>query len=131
MMQTNIVPSTEHYLGITVASMPALKPLFSKILDATTSPSTGSKRSFQKIDAAGVLMVPQSYTASGRSSIRATDIRVKTEIRYSSALELEVGRDYDGALPDFLRESGNSWAQGPDNEMGRNPALRTGGYMHK
>ncbi|KAI4207934.1 MAG: hypothetical protein LQ346_000271 [Caloplaca aetnensis] len=122
---------TEHYLGITVASMPALKPLFSKILDATTSHSSGSKRSFQKIDPAGVLLSPQPHTASGRSSIRANDIRVKTEIRYSSALELEVGRDYEGALPDFLRESGNSWAHGPDNELARNSSLRTGGYTHK
>lgn len=112
--------------------MPALKPLFTKVLDATTPSPTGSKRKFQKIASTGVkIPVPQSYTVSGRSSIQGNDIRVKTEIRYSSTLELEVGRDYDGALPDFLRQSGNSWAKGSDVEMERNPAIRTGGYLHQ
>ncbi|KAI4175863.1 MAG: hypothetical protein LQ343_001477 [Gyalolechia ehrenbergii] len=115
--------------------MPALKPLFSKLLDITVSSHTGSSQSFQKIKPTNaILFVPQSQTASGRSSIRGNKIRKTTEWRVSSQLDFEVHRDYelseDGALPGFLRPLGNSWTHGPGMEQGRDPALRTGGYTH-
>ncbi|KAI4157581.1 MAG: hypothetical protein L6R39_000651 [Caloplaca ligustica] len=132
-----ILTITEHYIGITIASMPALKPLFTKVLGATVASQSSSKRSFQKIESPGAgVAVPRPNTASGRSSLRGNKIRVKTEFRVSSQLELEVGRDYelsDAALPGFLRQqsSNNSWARGSDMEAAHNPAIRTGGgYTH-
>ncbi|KAL8716908.1 MAG: hypothetical protein Q9225_005794 [Loekoesia sp. 1 TL-2023] len=130
-----ILTITEHYVGITIASMPALKPLFTKILDSTVSSHTSSSRSFQKIKPANAaLTVPRSHPTSGRSSIRGNNIRKTTEFRVSSQLELEVDRDYElsdtGALPEYLRQSDNSWARGPGMEKARYPAMRTGGYRH-
>ncbi|KAL9023734.1 MAG: hypothetical protein Q9196_007011, partial [Gyalolechia fulgens] len=126
---------TEHYIGIILASMPALKPLFSKLLDITVSSHTDSSRSFQKIKPTiATPFVPASQTASGRSSIRGNKIRKTTEWRVSSQLEFAVNRDYelseDGVLPDFLRPSCNSWTHGPGMEKGCDPAMRTGGYTH-
>ncbi|KAL9007890.1 MAG: hypothetical protein Q9173_006929 [Seirophora scorigena] len=127
---------TEHYAGITIASMPALNPLFSKVLGTKGSSQGSSKRSFRKIESAGVgLRVPQAYSASERSSIPEDKIRANTDYRASSQLEFEVSRDREpsdgGALPDFLlRESGNSWAQGPDIELAQKATMNTGGYRH-
>ncbi|KAL8937338.1 MAG: hypothetical protein Q9216_004473 [Gyalolechia sp. 2 TL-2023] len=125
----------EHYVGIILASMPALKPLFSKILNITVSSHSGSSRSFQKIKpTTASLFVPQSQNASGRSSIRGNKIRKTTEWRVSSQLEFEVNRDYElaenGAVPDFLRPAGDSWTHVPGAEEGYDSAMRTGGYTH-
>lgn len=134
--QSNIGISTEHYAGITIASMPALNPLFSKVLGTKGSSQGSSKRSFRKIESAGVgLRAPQAYSASERSSIPEDKIRANTDYRASSQLEFEVSRDREpsdgAALPDFLlRESGNSWAQGPDIELAQQATMKTGGYTH-
>lgn len=127
--------STEHYIGITIASMPALKPLFTKILDSTMSSQSSSSQSFQKIKPANAVhFSPRSHPTSGRSSIRGNNIRKTTEFRVSSQLELEIDRDYElsdtGALPEYLRQSDNTWARGPGMEKARYPAMRTGGYRH-
>ncbi|KAL8677339.1 MAG: hypothetical protein Q9186_006229 [Xanthomendoza sp. 1 TL-2023] len=118
----------EHYLGIIIASMPALKPLFSKVLDATGSSSNGSRRSFKKIrssnaDSRGA----HPYVTSGRSSMRPDTIYKTVELRH------DVSRDCQAAeatLPGCLRDSGNGWAymSGPEKERG--PEAVTGGYTH-
>lgn len=117
-----------------LASMPALKPLFSRLLDITV-PSHGSSRSFQQIKpVTASAFLPQSQVASGRSSIRGNKICKTTEWRVSSQLEFEVQRDYElsdaGALPMFLRPPGNSWDHGQGMKDGSDPAMRTGGYTH-
>ncbi|KAL8788441.1 MAG: hypothetical protein Q9213_001664 [Squamulea squamosa] len=129
----------EHYLGIIIASMPALKPLFSKVLDATGSSSSpnSSKRSFQKIHSFGgpTACGPGSHAPSGRSSIGEGNIKRTTEFRISSHLEFEVNRDYElhnhGQPPDYLRHSGHSWALEPVSERReQNLGIPTGGYRH-
>ncbi|KAL8735521.1 MAG: hypothetical protein Q9166_000689 [cf. Caloplaca sp. 2 TL-2023] len=127
----------EHYLGIIIASMPALKPIFSKVLDSTRSSSSGSKRSFQKIRSpGGGIHVPSSYATSGRSSIQRDYIKKTTEFRVSSQLELEVNRDYElanvspGQTAGFLRHSGNSWARDPRMEQEQGAGASVGGYRH-
>ncbi|KAL8774953.1 MAG: hypothetical protein Q9209_000432 [Squamulea sp. 1 TL-2023] len=128
----------EHYLGIIIASMPALKPLFSKILDATGSSSSpnSSKRNFQKIHSFGPTACgPGSHAPSGRSSIGEGNIKRTTEVRISSHLEFEINRDYElqqhGQPPDYLRHSGNSWALEPVSERKeQNLGIPTGGYRH-
>ncbi|KAL9634847.1 MAG: hypothetical protein Q9204_002840 [Flavoplaca sp. TL-2023a] len=116
--EPGILTISEHYLGIIIASMPTLKPLFSKLLGTTVSGSSqdSSRRSFQKINSAGITdRGPQSHAPSGRSSIGGDFSRRTTGFRASSHLELEVNRDHElqnGPLPDYLRNSGNSWAHG-------------------
>lgn len=123
-----ILTMIEHYIGTILASMPALKPLFSKMLGTVSS--HGSRRSFQQIKpVTASAFVAQSQTTSGRSSIRVTKIRKTTEWRVSSQLDLEVQRDYElsdaGALPKFLSRNGSSGMEG-----GNDPAMHTGGYTH-
>ena len=132
--QANIESSAEHYLGIFIASMPTLKPLFSKLLDATgpgSSPNS-SRRSFQKIKSSSVPeRGPESHGPSGRSSIARDYSKRTTGFRVSSQLELEVNRDYElgnGPLPEYLRHSGNSWAAQPSLSSRHNLKASTGGY---
>lgn len=128
--------SAEHYLGIIIASMPILKPLFSKLLDSTElgSSRNSSRRSFQKIRSSGAAeRGPESHAPSDRSSMGADYIKRTTDIRISSHLEFEVNRDYDlysGPLPDHLRYSGNSWAR--ENGVGEEHTTRApaGGRRH-
>ncbi|KAL8840208.1 MAG: hypothetical protein Q9170_001415 [Blastenia crenularia] len=116
---------TEHYLGISIASIPTLKNLFAKLLDITVSSQTSSK-SFQKITPVFQgLSVPQSQMTSGRSSIRGSNIRVQHDFRFSSQLELASNSDYE-----MSQGSVTSWAQGPSRGRGHDPAMRTGGYKH-
>ena len=129
--------SVEHYFGITLASMPTLKPLFTRILDITVPSQGSSNRSFQKIRPPNAIHATAlSHPESGRSSIHGNNIRKTTEFRVSSQLELEIDRDYElsesGTVPEFLRQSNNSnsWAHGPGVEMGHDSAMRTGGYRH-
>ena len=116
--------------------MPALKSLFSKILDATgsTSSPNASKRSFQKIHSHGATVCgPGSHAPSGRSSIGGDYIKRTTEFRISSQLEFEVNQDYElhnGPLPDYLRRSANSWTPGPGLGSEQNSRPPTGGYRH-
>ncbi|KAL9037087.1 MAG: hypothetical protein Q9180_003924 [Flavoplaca navasiana] len=127
----------EHYLGIIIASMPTLKPLFSKLLGTTISGSSqdSSRRSFQKINSAGITdRGPQSHGPSGRSSIGGDfNSRRTTDFRVSSHLELEVNRDYElqnGPLPDYLRHSGNSWAHESGLTQEHIQRVPTGGRKH-
>lgn len=116
--------------------MPALKPLFSKVLDATGSSPSGSKRNFQKIQCrtAGLRGGPESYVRSGRSPIRKDNIIQKTtDFRMSSQHELAVSRDCELAnevLPDYLRYSGNSWTHGPAPQKEHGFNVIPGGYRH-
>ncbi|KAI4147929.1 MAG: hypothetical protein LQ341_001701, partial [Variospora aurantia] len=127
---------TEHYAGITIASMPALKPLFSKVLGTTVSSPSSSKRSFRKVKppSAGQRLT-QAHTASGRSSIRGDKLEAEAKAGYrvSSQLEFEVSQDYepsDAALAEYFRRANNSWAQEPDIELKQKPAIEPGGYTH-
>ncbi|KAL8649741.1 MAG: hypothetical protein Q9210_004223, partial [Variospora velana] len=117
--------------------MPALKPLFSKVLGATVSSPSSSKRSFRKIESPSVgQRLTQAHTASGRSSIRADKLETeaKAEYRVSSQLEFEVSQDYepsDATLSEYFRRSNNSWAQEPaDIELEQKAGIKTGGYTH-
>ncbi|CAL8577739.1 hypothetical protein XPA_003558 [Xanthoria parietina] len=131
-----ILTIAEHYLGIIIASMPILKPLFSKLLDSTElgSSRNSSRRSFQKIRSSGAAeRGPESHAPSDRSSMGPDYIKRTTDIRISSHLEFEVNRDYElysGPLPDHLRYSGNSWAR--ENRVGEEPPTRApaGGRRH-
>ncbi|KAL8982982.1 MAG: hypothetical protein Q9177_005115, partial [Variospora cf. flavescens] len=116
--------------------MPALKPLFSKVLGTTVSSPSSSKRSFRKIElpSAGQRFT-QAHTASGRSSIRGDKLEAEAKVGYrvSSQLEFEVSQDYepsDAALAEYFRRANNSWAQEPDIELKQKPAIEPGGYTH-
>ncbi|KAL8952506.1 MAG: hypothetical protein Q9222_001609 [Ikaeria aurantiellina] len=126
----------EHYLGIIIASMPALRPLFTKILESTTPSQNSSRRSFQKIrSATAAVPAPGSYVPSGRSSIQQNYIKRTTDFRVCSQLELQVGQDYEMSHPTdsvrgFRRES-NSWASTAfDSERMCRPETPRGGYVH-
>ncbi|KAL8813669.1 MAG: hypothetical protein Q9200_000086 [Gallowayella weberi] len=113
----------EHYLGIIIASMPALKPLFSKVLDATGSGSSGSKRNFKKIRSPNAdLRGRHSYATSGSSSSRPDTIYKTAESKHSNLSD--ASQDYQAAettLPGYSRDSGNiDWAYmaGPEKEDG-------------
>ncbi|KAL9603702.1 MAG: hypothetical protein Q9219_001021 [cf. Caloplaca sp. 3 TL-2023] len=117
---------TEHYVGITIASMPALKPLFSRILNVSVSNPTGSDRGSSKLRLA---------TASLRNSIRERpNITVTTNIRFGSQVELANQPGHEspnaGAVPEFLRESSENWTHGPGMERAHDASIRTGGYTH-
>ncbi|KAL8871613.1 MAG: hypothetical protein Q9174_002592 [Haloplaca sp. 1 TL-2023] len=107
-----ILTIVEHYFGIIIASMPSLKPLFSKVLDsAISSPNNSSKRSFQKIHSLQPgSQLPPSYTTSKRSSIGGDNVRRPPDVRHSSQLELAVGRDYE------LAES-KEWRGPPESTL--------------
>ncbi|KAL8658916.1 MAG: hypothetical protein Q9226_000707 [Calogaya cf. arnoldii] len=114
--------------------MPTLKPLFSRLLDATgpgSSPNS-SRRSFQKIKSSSAPeRRPESHAPGGRSSIGGDYSGRTTGFRVSSQLELEVNRDYElgtGPLPDYLQHSGNSWACQPSLSSQHNPRAPMGGY---
>ncbi|KAI4279017.1 MAG: hypothetical protein LQ337_000624 [Flavoplaca oasis] len=134
--EPGILTITEHYLGIIIASMPTLKPLFSKLLGTTTSGSSqdSSRRSFQKINSGGITdSGPQSHAPSGRSSVGGDFSRRTTGFRVNSHLELEVNRDFElqnGPLPDHPRHSGNSWAHESGLTQEHNPGVPTGGRKH-
>ncbi|KAL8668229.1 MAG: hypothetical protein Q9202_000207 [Teloschistes flavicans] len=136
-----VLTITEHYVGIIIASMPALKPLFSKVLDsAASTPKDGSKRSFQKTEpqTAG-LPLTRSYDTSGRSS-NGTDSRADSalkppEMRLSSQLEYEVSRDYELSDLEGWREAASlpdtTWTHIPYTEEWAGPeTIHTRGYQH-
>ncbi|KAL8703894.1 MAG: hypothetical protein Q9201_002945 [Fulgogasparrea decipioides] len=131
-----VLTITEHYLGIIIASMPALKPLFSKVLESTvSSPNNSSKRSFQKIESSNAgSHVPRSHATSGRSSVRGDSMRKPPELRPSSQLELETSRDYElsdaTAWPSFARPPANSWARGSRVEKIDEAEIQSRGYKH-
>ncbi|KAL9000887.1 MAG: hypothetical protein Q9169_000642 [Polycauliona sp. 2 TL-2023] len=116
--------------------MPTLKPLFSKLLDATGSGSSpnSSKRSFRKINSgAAAERGHGSHAPSGRSSIGGDYNKRATGFRVSSQLELEVNQDYklqNGLLPDYLRHSGNSWAREPGLARQHKSGPPVGGSRH-
>ncbi|KAL8674500.1 MAG: hypothetical protein Q9168_001092 [Polycauliona sp. 1 TL-2023] len=134
--EPGILTITEHYLGIIFASMPTLKPLFSKLLDATGSGSgsSSSKRSFQKIKSGVAAEHGQgSHAPSGRNSMWDDYNKRMTGFRVSSQLELEANRDYElqkGPSSDYLRHSGNSWAREPRPANDHISGASTGGYAH-
>ncbi|KAL8821716.1 MAG: hypothetical protein Q9223_000290 [Gallowayella weberi] len=103
--------------------MPALKPLFSKVLDATGSGSSGSKRNFKKIRSPNAdLRGRHSYATSGSSSSRPDTIYKTAESKHSNLSD--ASQDYQAAettLPGYSRDSGNiDWAYmaGPEKEDG-------------
>ncbi|KAL8738231.1 MAG: hypothetical protein Q9181_000957 [Wetmoreana brouardii] len=131
-----ILTITEHYLGIIIASMPALKPLFNKVLESTvSSPNNSSKRSFQKIESSNAgSHVPQSHATSGRNSLRGDSMRKPPGFRPTSQLELETSRDYElsdaTAWPGFARQPANNWARGSRVEKLDEADIHIRGYKH-
>ncbi|KAL8695242.1 MAG: hypothetical protein Q9218_000280 [Villophora microphyllina] len=128
-----ILTITEHYLGIIIASMPALKPLFTKVLDSAAS-SANSKQSFRKIESHNIGMpVARSFNTS-KTSLRSDSVRKPPGLRHSSQLELEVSRDYElseiDAWPGFAGQSGHTSTRGPRLEEGTDTDFRTRGYKH-
>ena len=83
----------EHLLGITVASIPALKPLFSQILDAATTSGNSGRRSFRKIHGCDGSTPQQdsslqSYAGGDGSKLRLDDKSItKTTEFYLSTLQ--------------------------------------------
>ncbi|KAL8779774.1 MAG: hypothetical protein Q9203_001194 [Teloschistes exilis] len=131
----------EHYVGIIIASMPALKPLFSKVLDsAGPTPQDSSKRTLQNSEPQGAgLPLWQSYDTIGgsytRASSRPSSALKAPETRISSQLELEVSRDYD--LPDLERRRetatlpDNLWTRIPGTDRWTGPdTIHTRGFQH-
>ncbi|KAL8713890.1 MAG: hypothetical protein Q9220_002036 [cf. Caloplaca sp. 1 TL-2023] len=131
-----IAHSAEHYLGIIIASMPALRPIFTKVLDSTAPSQDSSRRSFQKVRSATAAMpTPGSYVPSSRNSIQQNYIKRTTDFRVCSQLELQVGLDYEMAHTHDsvrgLRRESNSWASTAfDSERMSRPGTPRGGYMH-
>ena len=102
----------EHLLGIIVASVPALKPLFSKILDAATSTGNPSRRSFRKIHGSEGSTPMQNtsfvdYTGGNGQKTPFDDkgITKTTEFYLSTEQYLEMGHPPEAKpawpIPDF------------------------------
>lgn len=64
----------EHLLGIVIASVPALKPLFSRSLYAAGSTRNSSGRSFPKILGTGGSTPPQSTSLEDRTGAKEQSI---------------------------------------------------------
>ncbi|KAI4205260.1 MAG: hypothetical protein LQ350_000582 [Teloschistes chrysophthalmus] len=131
----------EHYGGIIIASMPALKPLFSKVLDsAGPTPKDSTKRILHNFEprCAG-LPLSQSYDTIEGGYVQAgsrPDSTLKfPETRFSSRLEFEVSRDYKLSDLEGGRESAtlpdNPWTRipGTDRWAGPDP-VHIRGYQH-
>ncbi|KAL8826988.1 MAG: hypothetical protein Q9191_003461 [Dirinaria sp. TL-2023a] len=111
---------TEHLLGITIASLPALRPLFKWIFEvATTQRSASSGLSFRKMHRSerGVHVQISSLvnraSSSGGRTIAANDkdITKTTELRISTETDLN-----------YVQEPSSAWAT-PDRD-------RPFGYEH-
>ena len=114
--------------------MPALRPLFTRVLDvAMTSPGS-SKATFQKIGVSHKpntdSRVPRSSTISAQSSVRGNNIRKTVEFRVSSQLDLEIYRDEEFqdelAIPAFLDRSRRRSFSEYDDDI----PIQPGGYRH-
>ena len=111
--------STEHLLGIIIASLPALRPLFKRILEvATTQRSGSSGLSFRKMHRSdrGVHVQISSLVNAASSSGRTIatnnkDITKTTELRISTETDLN-----------FIQEPSSAWVT-PDRD-------RPFGYEH-
>ncbi|KAG7009069.1 hypothetical protein G7Y79_00003g009370 [Physcia stellaris] len=87
---------TEHLVGITIASIPSLKPLFNRIFDIASQRSNSSGRTFQKINARerGVQVQISSLVNGGNNSRKTLrmndkDITKTTELRMSTETDIE------------------------------------------
>lgn len=86
-------------MGITIASVPSLRPLFRRILDITSQRSDSSGRNFQKINGRerGVQVQISSRANArntGRTSLRRNDgeITKTTELRMSTETDIEFAQ---------------------------------------
>ena len=107
-------------MGITIASVPSLRPLFRRILDMTSQRSDSSGRNFQKINGRerGVQVQISSRANArnnGRTSLRRNDgeITKTTELRMSTETDIEFAQlpkpptawsvaSRDRPLPDYV-----------------------------
>lgn len=108
--------STEHLLGLTVASIPLLRPLFKRILVMTTQRSNSSQRTFQKIHGRERGVQVHIAGNNSRKTLRMNDkdITKTTELRMSTETDIEFAQ---------LQKPPSSWSV-PE----RDRSLR--GYIH-
>ncbi len=96
----------EHLLGIVIASVPALKPLFSRRLYAATSSGNSSGRSFRQLLNSGGSTPPQSTFAGDRTCANGQRIPLDdksitktTDFYLSTEQYLDMGDHGDSPWP--------------------------------
>lgn len=98
----------EHLLGIVIACVPALKPLFSRRLYANTSTGNSSRRSFRQLLNSGGSTPPPGAVAGDRTGdnvqripLDDKSITKTTDVYFSTEQYLDMG-DHGNSTPSWF-----------------------------